>query len=612
MEIKKKILITVAIILIIIIALAWTVAGMIMTGKIAITTRQKLAKGFSDMGSEISELEGKSKEQEKLMQTPFESETTITGKINKMELSNTTGVEEILKEIENVVNNTKITNTLKADLKNNIIKEKISVNLADIVEEISADVEYNNDRISLNSKELNDKYITFTKSDIEGNDQYEEYTEIFDIFEGICKRETANLYLTDEEKAHFAENYKEIFSEYITDDMIKEEKINIIVDGKTKQCDNINFTLNKNQIVELVGRNLKKLEEDEKGRQIIISKFQSVVPTFGEEDLNEMIENFKYKILYLEDSTTMKISVYCTMFKTYGFNMEFYSNDNENYIVDLSLGREEDNLKISTKQGEILNAIKAKDRIEINIVEEGESLAKAVIKTNGTQKNATLEINDAQDNVKITATLTNEQITKTANESKSNNTIQVILQVEDNNIDITLNIDTDLKYVNSIEETTFTESNSINIVSSTQEEQQQYLNEIQNNSMNLVLNATQNSKLIQTIYKFYAGIMQGSTGQNSSQGAQEFNNMFRVYIGILKGSRMKTLLRQVSTSNSLNEDHQVGVSIVENGNTLLDAITNPEEINSAMDKIKEDDEYQVLVTSVNEEGYVTAIEIRKQ
>ena len=100
------------------------------------------------------------------------------------------------------------------------------------------------------------------------------------------------------------------------------------------------------------------------------------------------------------------------------------------------------------------------------------------------------------------------------------------------------------------------------------------------------------------------------TSQN--QSAQTFNNMFRVYIGIRKGSEMKTLLNQVLTSNSLHKSHQVAVSIVEGENTLVNAITNPEEIKSAMDKIGEDNEYQVLVTSVNEEGYVTGIEIRKQ
>ncbi|MCI8962038.1 MAG: hypothetical protein HFJ18_03850 [Clostridia bacterium] len=611
MESKKKILIIVAIVLVIIIALAGTVAGMVMTGKIAITTRQKIAKGLSDIGNEISELEGKSKEQEKLMQTPFESETTITGKVNKMELNNTNGMEEILKELENVVNNTKITNTLKADLKNNIINEKISVNLADIIEEISADVEYNNDRISLKSKELNDKYITFTKSDIEGNDQYEEYTEIFDIFAGICKREISSLYLTDEEKDYFAENYQGIFSEYITDDMLREEKISIVVDGQKKECNNINFTLNKNQIVELVGRCLKKFEGDEKGKQIIISKFQSVVSTFGEEDLKEMIENLKYRILYLEDNTTMKISLYCTMFKTYGFSIEFYSNNDENYIVDLTLGKKEENLKISTKQREILKAKKTKDRIELSIIGEGENSVVVVIKTNGTQKTATLEINDVQDNVKIIGTLTNEQITKTANENESKNTIQIVLQVEDDNMDITLNIDTNLKYVNSIEEIEYTDTNSINIITAEQAEVQQYLTEVKNNSMALVVNATQNSKLIEKIYEVIT-LYNSMKETSQNQSAQTFNNMFRVYIGIRKGSEMKTLLNQVLTSNSLHKSHQVAVSIVEGENTLVNAITNPEEIKSAMDKIGEDNEYQVLVTSVNEEGYVTGIEIRKQ
>ena len=54
METKKKVLIIVAIVLIIIIALVGTVAGMVMTGKIAITTRQKIAKGFSDIENKIS------------------------------------------------------------------------------------------------------------------------------------------------------------------------------------------------------------------------------------------------------------------------------------------------------------------------------------------------------------------------------------------------------------------------------------------------------------------------------------------------------------------------------------------------------------------------------
>ena len=608
MKSKKKILIVVAIVLIIIIALAGTVAGMVMTGKVAITTRQKLAKGFSDIGNKISttDLEKNFKEQEKLYQTPFESETTITGKVNKIELSNSTGLEEILNEVENVVNNTKITNTLKADLKNNIINEKISVNMSDIVEEISADVEYNNDRISLKSKELNDKYITFTKNEVETNNQYADFAELFKMFEGICQKETAGIYLTESDKAYFARNYGGILSEYITDDMLKEEKASIILDGQTKQCDNINFTLDKNQIAEIVGKYLKKLEEDQEGKQIIISKIKSVVNTFEEENLQEIIDDLKYELMYLEEGTTMKVSLYCTMFKTYGFNIDFYSG--ENYILNLILGEKEDNLKISTTEGEILNAIISEDKMKIAITGE-ENTAIVEMKTNDTQKIITIEINDLQDNVKIAGTLTNEQITKTENENKSNNTIQIALQVEDNNIDITLNIDTNLRYVNSIEKTEYTDTNSINIVTAEQSEIQQYITEIQNNTITLMQKATQNSKLIQEIYTLMIG---GKKVQPQNQPVQEFNSMFKNYTGIQRGSAMKTLLQQIATSNSTNEIHKISVSIVEDGNPLLNVTKNVDEINSSINSIKDEKEYEVLGTSVDAEGYITEIEIRQK
>lgn len=608
MKSKKKILIIVSILLIIIIALAGTTAGMVMTGKVAITTKQKLVKGIRDLENEISttDLEKKVKEQEKLYKTPFESETIITGKVNNMQLSNTAGLQEILGEVENVVNNSKITNTLKADLKNNIINEKISVNLADIVEEISADVEYNNDRISLKSKELNDKYITFTKNEIETNNQYADFAELFKIFEGICQKETTGIYLTESDKAYFARNYTGILSEYITEDMLKEEKASIIVDGQTKQCDNINFTLDKNQIAEIVGKYLKKLEEDPEAKEIIISKIKSVINTFEEEDLQEIIDELKYELMYLEEDTSIKVSLYCTMFKTYGFNIEIYSN--ETYILNLILGKEEDNLKISTTEGEILNAKISEIKTEIKIT-GGENTAIVETKTNGTQRLVTLEIDDVEDDVKITATLTNEQITKTENESKSNNTIQIALQVEQDNIDLTLNIDTNLRYVSTIEETEYTDANSINIVTAEQAEIQQYLTEIQNNTITLIQKATQNSKLIQEIYSLMLG---GVKPQSQNQSVQTFNSMFKNYTGIQKGSAMKTLLQQIATSNLTNETHKISVSIVEEGNYLLNVTTNVDEINSSINSIKVGKEYEVLGTSVDAEGYITGIEIRQK
>lgn len=617
MKSKKKILIIVAIVLIIILALAGTVAGMVMTGKMAFTTRQKLAKGLSDIGSkaEISEFEEKFKEQEKMKQTPFEAETTITGKVNKIELSNTTGVEEVIEEIESAINNTKITNTLKADLKNNIINEKLSINLADIIEEISMDAEYNNGRVSLKSKELNDKYITFTKDDIQSDNQNEELEEVINIFERICNNQTTSFSLTDTEKAHFVEKYQGIFSEYITDAMLREEKTEIIVDGEKKQCNSINFTLDKNQIVELIGKYLKTLEEDETGKQIIVTKIQSISNTFDVEDLQEMIDDLKYELLYLEDNATMKCSLYCTMFTTYGFDIEFYFNNEEYTMINLILGKEEDKLSISTDEEISLEAVRTSNRLEVNLLGEEENAATLILKTNGTQKVLTLEINDVDDNMKINLTLTNDQISKTANEKQSSNTIQIAIQSEQNNIDITFNIDTSLTYVNSIEETTFTNENSVNIITGSQAEIQQYLNEVNNNAILLIRDGAQNSKIIQKVYEviaLYKELSGGSAGQISNQTPQNFNSMFKEYTGIQQGSSMKILLGEISTNNSLDAIHKISVGIVEDGNKILNATTNSEEISLAKNNINVGYQYEVLATSVDPEGYITGIEIRKK
>ena len=88
--------------------------------------------------------------------------------------------------------------------------------------------------------------------------------------------------------------------------------------------------------------------------------------------------------------------------------------------------------------------------------------------------------------------------------------------------------------------------------------------------------------------------------------------MFKVYVGTQEGSAMRTLLQQVSTSNITNEYHKITVSIVEDGETKLNATANPEEIRSAINSIELSNYYEVLATSVDSAGYITGIEIRKK
>lgn len=612
---KKKILIIVTIVLVIIIALAGTVAGTILTGKVAITTRQKLVKGLSDIGTRISlsELEKNLTEYEKMQRTPYESETTITANINKLELEDADGMQEMLDEIKNVVENTKITNTVQADLRNNIIKENIKLNLADIVGEISADLEYSQDRISLRSKELNEKYITLTKNDVMSSSEYAELEEIFNLFENNSDE---NLYLTEDEKAHFVDYYKEIFSNFITDDMLKEEKVTISVDGEKTNCSEINLTLNKNQIVEFVGAYLKRLENDTQGKQIIINKFKIFEREFDEDNLIEMIDDIKGELLDLDDDTTLKASIYCTMFKTYGFEVKVYDGY-DMYTLSLILGNETDELYLKENEETILKAEKQKNIITITSVTDELSVV-INITTIGNRRIIEMNLEDLEDDMKINITLTSDQITKTEQQNTSKTVIQFEIIEGNNNVNAQLNIDSNIIYVNGIEPTTLKTSEAINLISGEEQEIEQYLTEIQNNAVGLLQNATQNSKLVSMLYNLInmpnieniPGV-EGNLQTAQTQTNTEFNNMFRDYTGTQTGTAIKTLLEILANSNKENSIHKVSVSIVENGNVVLNNVTDEQGLTTAsILNVNPDYQYEIFVTSLSDDGFIQAIEIR--
>ena len=183
----KIVIILLIIIVLIIGALAAGVGAMIFTGKIALTEKQKLAKGINDIKARFSSYSTQEEtlfqDYERMYTTPFESQTVITGKINELDIEGidaTQGASEIFNEIKEIVADTKITNDVQADLKNNIIVENLKLEMGDVVEEISLDFEYNENTNALRAKELNQKYLALTKNDIESNSQYAELLESFD------------------------------------------------------------------------------------------------------------------------------------------------------------------------------------------------------------------------------------------------------------------------------------------------------------------------------------------------------------------------------------------------------------------------------------------------
>lgn len=616
---SKKIIIILVIIIVLLIAMVGTVAGMVITGKVALTSKQKLAKAFSDIEDSVTlpELEEYCKKYEKMQQTPFESEVSINANVNEISLENSNEMQEIIDEVKNTIDNTQITNKVKADLKNNIIVENLKLGLGDIIPEISLDAQYTGKAIGIRSQELNPDYITLEESSIQSNNQYSNLQQVFEVLEEICQPKSINLYLTDEEKAHFTDNYQGILDKYIIDDMITEENSTILLDGVTsKNCSKVSFTLNRLQIIELLGEYLDKLENDTVGRQIIIQKINSLT-TFEDSDLQDLIIELKADLLNLDNNTSIKVSVYCTMFNTYGFDIEFISDVNDK--ISVILGKNKKELYVAEDDEEIMNVIKSGDEIVISSKNDKSSITLDITKVDSKDV-ISLNINDTERETQVNIILSNEKITKTENNETSKGTIQFVATSGENVIDFTVNIDTKLDFVNSVD-TVIEDVSFIDLVNSTETEMQDYMSKVTTSMNQIIQNAIQNSKLINMIYSLYGNnvstindeevVDTPTHTQTVEATAREFNNMFASYTGNLDAVKVRLLLSQIS-NNNLTNTHKVGVSITDNGNILINNTEDYTQISLANSLVDSNSVYIIYVNEVDEAGYIKKIEIRKK
>ncbi len=609
---NKKIVIILAIIVVILIALVGTGVAMVVTGQVAITSTQKLTKGISDIQSKISltELEDSLKEKAAQYEKPFENETTITANINEIQLEDMNGMEDIIEEIKNTVNNTQITNTLKADLKNNILVDDLKLNMGEMLEELSAEVQYTGDELSLRSKELNARYMTLIREEAETSSQYEALAEIFDLIDELCNpSNTSSLYLTQEEKNYIKDNYGGILSESITDDMINEEKTTILLDGtNAKSCSKVSFTLNRDQIVELIGKYLTKLESDETGKQIIIKRM-NLLGTFDETDLQDLIDDIRYDILDLSSVASVKFSTYSTMFKTYGFDIEFI--DEVNNKISVVFGESKDEINATTDNENILNITKTNQETIISSENDETSLVINIKKVDN-EDIISINIKDLTSETEANVILTKKQLTKTETNDVSDTTIEFLIESMENVIDFEIDINSNKKYVNAIDTSEINNSNSLDLINATSTEIQEYINEITNNGRIIMESVTQKSKLLNTLFSLYGNnsIDIGEGTDNTT--ADEFNTtLFSNYTGTIDGQTAKSLLSKISVSNA-SSMHKVAVSITDNGIVLFPSTSDVTQFSNADSFINTTDNYTILVNQVDEQGYISAIEIRKQ
>lgn len=627
----KIVIILLIIIVLIIGALAAGVGAMIFTGKIALTEKQKLAKGINDIKARFSSYSTQEEtlfqDYERMYTTPFESQTVITGKINELDIEGidaSQGASEIFNEIKEIVADTKITNNVQADLKNNIIVENLKLEIGDVVEEISLDFEYNENTIALRAKELNEKYLTLTKNDIESNSQYAELLESFDAVKQLCKKQdVSNLELTEEEIIHFQEYYKGVVTKYLTEDMITTTGATITVDGQVEKCSAVSVTFAKQQMQQIVGEYLKLFESDTTGKKIILNKLNSLENEITESDIQDLIDDLRSDLQTLPDDAKTIFTIYCNNFTTYGFDVILADSEDSSMIkivfnndatiiklidVERETGIETEVATITIRENELnVDLAEEETSMNLNLKEEGNILS--------------LSIGMTTEGVNLKVLLTNEKVKNSETETLEKNTINLDLKSEEMVMDITLNIDSDLKYISSIQTTALTSDNSLNMITGTQTELQQYIMDATPKAQALLQKAQQNSVIVNAVVSSYIDINENlEEDENdipedivdltSNQAVQTFNNMFTNYQGIQKGSTISMLLQTISINNQTGLN-KVKLIIVDQNNEILVNTDNSSEIIIAQSDIISTANYAVAIAEYDTEGYIKTIAIKK-
>jgi len=98
----------------------------------------------------------------------------------------------------------------------------------------------------------------------------------------------------------------------------------------------------------------------------------------------------------------------------------------------------------------------------------------------------------------------------------------------------------------------------------------------------------------------------GNSGLESEQ-AQAFNSKFEANIGEnIKGSAVRTLLRDIRTYNTTEEDDDEKIEVV---TPDVSATKEASQIDTGYNKIKPSAKYNVSVTDYSEEGYIRKVEV---
>lgn len=488
---KSKKGLIIAIVIILILAVAGGVCWYFFFNKdtkLQMSEESKVSNAANKVSSKLEEItEGYTKSEPRkisknLAEKPFKTNVTVTGSINNFTM---TGVDSSSVEIiKQAIAGQEVTGEVQGNVKEGKFFGKLTAAGQEI-----GDLVFNNNvaAVKLPSEE---KYYALFKDSLASSAQYSELAEIFEMSKYLTA-DSMNLEkysFSENDKKHFTDTYGNIFKDSINKDNIKKESAEVTVDGKTEKCDKITYTLNTEDIKNLLKKYVETIKNDTEGQDIVLNKFldmadeMKVFDTLAEngmtgmskDSIKSMVKNYMPQILEslneaIDEIAIEKVEVvvYATNTTTYKVEAGIYQGTNSMKLI----------AELRDKGINVVVNYMDKEVVKFDL-EDGNEGLKATIEFSGAKIEATYKKENNEETVTIKADLTalvgenaNAEVTvkETVNEdteTKLDDNVNMTLKVNATgvNIDVSLNAKTVTEIVDSITVPEVTTTNAIDVV----------------------------------------------------------------------------------------------------------------------------------------------------
>lgn len=457
--------------------------------KLQLSDKDKVVNSVDKIDAKVGEIFddfkkiGERKINENLKEKPFTDKYTITGKINEISISDVS--ETDVSMAKSMLNGQNIV----IDTKGNWADNKFFAELS-LTGEKLGNLVFNNEAVGVQIPSIESKYYTIFKNSLAESEDYAMLAKVFDVVtDALNSVEDGKYELTDEELKHFENTYADIIKDNINKDKISSESVEIIVDGETKKCDKVTYSIDAETLKTILNAYITAFENDTEGQDILLDKISALLvdtkllelytgtaitadelKTEVKSKIPEMITQIKSEVesLSTEDSGKIDIVVYATATTTY--RVEVVIPDEDGQTIKATIDLEDKGMKISltvAEQEMMTIDIENKDNkftATANIMNQMVLDITNEKTDNGNNMVAKFTFDDGYDNITAQLGLKNTIKEDSAKKLDEDIEISLVLEEDGEKIDVVLNINRLAEIVESVDVPELNTTNSIDIV----------------------------------------------------------------------------------------------------------------------------------------------------